>query len=60
MQLFIWTQAALHASQQKSPQEGHAMELLARKWADMLKIETIPYCTAQVKKSEHPSGVIYR
>lgn len=60
MQLFIWTQAAVHASQQKSPQKGHTMELLARKWANMLEIVTIPYCIAQVKKSEYPSGVIYK
>lgn len=60
MQLFIWTQAAVHASQQKSPQERHATELLARKWADVLEIVTIPYCIAQMKKSERPSGVIYR
>lgn len=56
----IWTQAAVHASQQKSPQEQHATELLARERADLLDTVIIPYCTAQMKKSERPSEVIYK
>lgn len=56
----IWTQAAVHASQQKPPQEPHATKLLARKWADLLETLIICYRTVQMKKSERPSEVIYR
>lgn len=44
----------------KSPQEQHATELLARERADLLETVMIPYCTAQMKKSECPSEVIYK